>query len=91
MCAHVRNLSRATFTPVCGSLITIRLVNGKFHYFSSAKLCVHGRRVINPAINPDNAAAIINGRTAPFAVVNVKGKWHVRRQITLNVTLAFTQ
>lgn len=34
-CTRAQPQSRdTTFAPVCGSLITIRLVNGKFHYFS---------------------------------------------------------
>lgn len=80
-----------TFPPVCGSLITIRLVNGEFHYFSPVKLGVHA--LSTPRDRPagrlstaDNAAAVINSRVharpSRNGVVNVKGKWHVRRQIT---------
>lgn len=97
-------LRRDFHTCVRGSLITIRLVSGKFHYFSFAKLCVHdGRREDAPLSTPlpsrpfprplstpnNTTAAIINSTARPSRRWNVKGKWHVRRQITVGTVFIY--
>lgn len=74
MCA-LAALRRDSHTCVRGSLITIRLVNGKFHYFSFAKLCVHDAwedaHVINPPfLSPPLPRPLSTANNTTTAIIN---------------------